>query len=162
MTPPYKKEGRVPRVVSFICHQCEMEGKRSWKGVTATSVSETGELVDQRTFNYLLAPRAQERYPAQYNEEQTFLKEMVIRHGADLMVVGANSITADRFMKYLREVASEILQGEGIEPWVAFGPTDVSQVYATSDKAKYNLKGFSSFTKQAISLARFKQSPNQV
>ena len=84
---------------------------------------------------------------------------MVIRHGADLMVVGANSITADRFMKYLREVASEILQGEGIEPWVAFGPTDVSQVYATSDKAKYNLKGFSSFTKQAISLARFKQSP---
>ena len=56
-------------------------------------------------------------------------------------------------------MASEILQGEGIEPWVAFGHTDVSQVYATSDKAKYNFKGFNSFTKQAVSLARFKQSP---
>ncbi len=144
MTPPYvTKDGKTPWVVSFICHQSESKGKRMNKAITATAVSEVGDLMDVRTFEYLLIPFASEKYPDKHKEEMESLKDMIIQSKADLLVVGANLLIANRFRTQLRELASEILESENFEPWVAFGSCDVPHVFSTSMKAKTNLKGFS-------------------
>jgi len=53
MTPPYVKEGKPPKVVSFIVHDNEFKALWGTKSATAVALSENGEIMDQWTFVYL-------------------------------------------------------------------------------------------------------------
>lgn len=110
MIPPYTKEGWSVWVTSFIVHDNDNKSLRGTKGVTAVSLNEVGEVVDQKYFSFLLVPWAVEKYAVNYDEEANALKDMIVRHNSQLMVVGANCIHANRFWTYLWEVASKILE----------------------------------------------------
>ena len=71
--------------------------------MTATSVAENGDLVETKTFEYILVPFAMERNPKEYNEEMGQLKKMIIEGKINLLVIGANSLIANRFRMSLRE-----------------------------------------------------------
>lgn len=69
-------------MTSFIVHDNDNKSLRGTKGVTAVSLNELGEVVDQRYFSFLLVPRAIEKYASTYEEESNTLKTMIVNHNS--------------------------------------------------------------------------------
>lgn len=58
MIPQYTVEKQSPRVCAFIVHPNECKGRWGAKAVSAVALNENGELLDTRTFNTIMMPRA--------------------------------------------------------------------------------------------------------
>lgn len=82
MTPPYIKDGRTAWVTSFIVHDNDNKSLWGTKGITAVSLNELGEVIDQKYFSFLLVPRAIEKYATSFEEESNALKTMIVNHNS--------------------------------------------------------------------------------
>lgn len=81
---------------------------------------------------------------------------MIANNKSELLAVGANSMNANFFMMKLRDAAAEILAETGSEPWASFCPIDVPLIFSTSFKARTQYRSYSKWTRQAISIGRYK------
>ncbi len=77
--------------------------------MTAVSVAENGDMTDSVTFEYLLAPFAREGHEKELNADYEQLSKMINTLHANLLVVGANSLVANRLKKMLQEHTSEMI-----------------------------------------------------
>jgi len=128
--------------------------------VTCAVVNPYGEYQAHKTYNYLLVSgRAPEEYKTKQTIEEGDLKAFVEKHKPDLLVVGADNLTAKSLVKYLRDQQSQRWEEEYRDIWVKYGDMTAPKIYAKMEVSQKELPDFPARLKEAISLARLQQSP---
>ncbi|CDW91618.1 transcription elongation factor spt6 [Stylonychia lemnae] len=174
--------------------------------VSVAIVDKYGELVGQADLLHLMPPRKfnlQQNPGATDEEDQRYkkaklqheeenkehetdkdkIKEMILKHSVDLIVVGANKLAARQIKKVLSSVAEGLKNYAGFrddlgdtrkgnkkthrdyenesrrEAFVIWGNLDIPKLFANSHQSKKMFKNQHLILKQAVSLARFEQDP---
>ena len=155
MAPPFLKDGQTPCVVAFVIGT----GPDGQRTMTAAALNEHGDLKEYKVFYHLTWEERQSpavlRHKPAHDAEVDECRELLRKHKAGLLVVGANCLDANKLKAKLLDVASSLDE----EPWTVFGSTDVPLIFANSEKARTEFPNHSVFLRQAISLGRFQQSP---
>jgi len=154
---PYTKsegDGRNPdiKVASLIPDE---NGK-----IICAIVDKYGEYLDHRIFNYLLIneKRAPLEFINKHQHEEEELKKFMDRYVPDLLVVGAENLSAKTLIKYLRDQTAKWSQ-EVRNVWIKYGDMTVPKIYAKMEVSKREFRDHPIRLKEAISLARLQQSP---
>jgi hypothetical protein len=156
MVPPYLFQKKPCNVVSLIV---TTTGSPT---LTAAHISENGELKIHHTFNYICIPFADKNQVESYDADIKKLKEFIHDSKAGLIVIGGNCTEARQLKNVIKEKIvgdEETISRLGHEPWISYGSMEVPQIAANSPFYVQNMKTLPIVTRQAVSLARFKQSP---
>jgi transcription elongation factor SPT6 len=161
MTGPYKKQmpsihkslyfEESPKTLSLVVNPEN-------DIVYSAMLDEYGEIKDAQTFLFLLGriDMKVESTSESLDAEKVKLKEIFDKYSPDLVVIGANHIKS----KTLKENISLIISDFTRESyWVTFGDLTIPYIFSTSSIADSKYSNFNNFTRQAISMGRFKQNP---
>jgi transcriptional accessory protein Tex/SPT6 len=89
-----------------------------------------------------------------FYKERENLKEVIIKHKIDLIVVGANCLAAHSLWELLKNVVEENEDEENLRTWVTFGSLEVPKLFATSVRADKLHPELKTQARIAVSLGR--------
>ena len=124
--------------------------------VTVAVTDRFGELVAHKDFMHLMPPRKrrdpgdkpggdQDNHPMpqavtdeerEHEKDKEKLKEILINHSVDLIVVAANSLEARNLKKAMDTIAAEAKAGSSKEAFVIWGCSDVPKLFALSHNSQ--------------------------
>ena len=112
--------------------------------------------MDHKTFSYLLINerRAPVEYITKQSLEETDLKHFVEKFTPDLLVVGADNLSAKSLVKYLRD-QSQKWNDECKNVWIKYGDMTASKIYAKMEV--YSIVSYDIYLTQHLGLRRNSQ-----